>query len=152
MSKVISILSILSLVCVLFVPTFAFAQAPDRVSFGNPVHVGPTELVHDAVSFGGDTVIDGTVEGDAVSFGGSVVLREGAQVRGDTVAFGGAVRDERTGAADTGVGSGDGSGDDCGGGRAFARSPARPQPPEGSATAFLGGTEPHGALPCDGGA
>ena len=107
--SVLQVISTLSLVCVLLVPTLAFAQAPDRVSFGNPVHVGPTELVHDAVSFGGDTVIDGTVEGDAVSFGGSVVLREGAQVRGDTVAFGGAVRDERTGAVDTGVGDGSGA-------------------------------------------
>ncbi len=95
MSKAISILC---LVCTPLVPTLAMAQAPDRVSFGNSVHVGPAELVQDAVSFGGDTVIEGVVEGDAVSFGGSVILRGGAEVRGEAVAYGGAVLDERTGA------------------------------------------------------
>lgn len=90
-------ISITLLLCTLLVPSVAFAQATDRVAFGHPVHVGTSELVHDAVSFGGDTVVEGTVEGDAVAFGGSVVLRDGADVRGDTVAFGGEVRDERTG-------------------------------------------------------
>ncbi|MCB9597151.1 MAG: hypothetical protein H6719_30790 [Sandaracinaceae bacterium] len=92
-------LSIAVLVATLLLPSLALAQAPDRVAFGHPVTVGPTELVHDAVSFGGDTVVQGTVEGDAVAFGGSVVLMEGAEVRGDTVSFGGAVQDQRTSAA-----------------------------------------------------
>lgn len=87
--------SIVCLVCSLLFPAAVMAQAPDRVSFGNGVHVGQRELVHDAISFGGDTVIDGTVEGDAVSFGGSVILQGNAEVRGETVSFGGVVRDQR---------------------------------------------------------
>ena len=91
----------LALLLALSVPTFAFAQAPDRVSFGDRVFVGSGELVHDAISFGGDTVVEGTVEGDAVSFGGSVVLRDGAAVQGDTLSFGGPVVDQRSGVAST---------------------------------------------------
>ncbi len=90
-------LSILVLCATLSVPSLALAQAPDRVAFGERVNVGATEVVHDAVSFGGDTVVRGTVEGDAVAFGGDVVLEDGADVRGDTVSFGGTIRDARTG-------------------------------------------------------
>ncbi|MBX3274566.1 MAG: hypothetical protein KF729_30150 [Sandaracinaceae bacterium] len=94
--------SILFALALAAVPSLALAQAPDRVAFGHDVRVGAHELVGDAVSFGGDTVVDGVVEGDAVAFGGSVILRGGADVRGDAVAFGGQVRDER--AADGAVG------------------------------------------------
>lgn len=92
-------ISTLALVSALSLPSLALAQAPDRVAFGEDVHVGGTEIVHDAVSFGGDAVIRGTVEGDAVSFGGSVVLEDGADVRGDTVSFGGQIRDDRSASA-----------------------------------------------------
>ena len=87
------------LLSMLYLPGLAFAQGPqDRVSFGSGVRVGPGETVHDAVSFGGDTVIEGEVLGDAVSFGGSVVLREGASVTGDVTSFGGSVMDDRAAA------------------------------------------------------
>jgi hypothetical protein len=49
--------------------------------------------VRDAVSFGGDTIIEGDVLGDAVSFGGSVVLLGDGRVRGDVTSFGGEVRE-----------------------------------------------------------
>lgn len=88
--------SILVLVSSLLVPSIGLAQSNnDRVAFGDPVSVAAGEVVRDAVSFGGDTVVEGTVQGDAVSFGGNVVLRGDADVTGDTVAFGGTVRDER---------------------------------------------------------
>jgi hypothetical protein len=45
------------------------------------------EVVHDAVSFGGDTIVDGEVRGDAVSFGGAVRMN-GGRVQGDVVNFG----------------------------------------------------------------
>lgn len=70
-------------------------SADDRVAFGAGVHVAPGQLVRDAVAFGGDTVVEGVVEGDAVSFGGSVILRHGARVDGDVTSFGGSVIDER---------------------------------------------------------
>ncbi|MEC7521612.1 MAG: hypothetical protein VYE22_17155 [Myxococcota bacterium] len=84
-----------SALCVLtlLVPAVALADGPrDRVRFGEDVHVGAGEVVNDAVSFGGDVVVEGEVLGDAVSFGGGVDLREGGAVRGDTVTFGGDVR------------------------------------------------------------
>lgn len=95
MPRLLSALS-LSLVFALALPFGASAQAAtDRVAFGQSVHVGPGETVRDAISFGGDTVVEGTVLGDAVSFGGSVLLRRGANVAGETTAFGGpVVRDE----------------------------------------------------------
>ncbi len=88
MSKAITFLC---LICALLIPVSAFAQATDRIAFGHGVHVAPGEVVHDAVSFGGDTVVEGIVEGDAVSFGGSVEIREGASVHGEVISFGGTV-------------------------------------------------------------
>lgn len=97
MSKAISFLCLVS---ALLVPMSALAQAPDRVAFGHDVQVAAGEVVHDAVSFGGDTLVEGTVEGDAVSFGGSVRLGEGASVRGEVVSFGGHIESaDRAGSA-----------------------------------------------------
>lgn len=74
-------------------PLAASAQsAPrDRVAFGSSAHVAPGEVVQDAVSFGGDTIVEGEVLGDAVSFGGSVELRGDGRVHGDVASFGGNV-------------------------------------------------------------
>lgn len=96
----ISVLALLGLS--MSVPIVAAAQTAspeDRVAFGSSVHVNPEETVHDAVAFGGDTVVDGEVLGDAVAFGGSVILREGSSVSGDVAAFGGSVVDERVGSS-----------------------------------------------------
>ncbi|MGE0785194.1 MAG: hypothetical protein AB7S26_05855 [Sandaracinaceae bacterium] len=80
-------------------PPAALADDGDRghdaVSFGESVHVAAGRTVHDAVSFGGDTLVEGVVLGDAVSFGGDVILRDGAEVHGDIVTMGGTVHDER---------------------------------------------------------
>lgn len=81
----------------LALPALAAAQPRDRVAFGHDVRVGPGEVVRDAVSFGGDTIVEGEVLGDAVSFGGDVELRGEGAVRGDVVGFGGRV--ERSGHA-----------------------------------------------------
>lgn len=111
MSKAISFFVLVS---ALLVPVAAFAQGGDRVAFGHDVLVAADEVVGDAVSFGGNTIVEGTVEGDAVSFGGSVVLREGGDVRGETVAFGGTVETltqaASTDAADAGASSDHGQG------------------------------------------
>src|SRR5687768_3037235 len=79
------------------VPSFASAQDTDadRVAFGADVHVREGEIVRDAVSFGGDCIVDGTVQGDAVAFGGRVELGEHARVEGDISSFGGEVTDHR---------------------------------------------------------
>ncbi len=97
-----SILALFTL-CLALAPLTARAQdARDRVAFGSDVHVGPGEVVRDAVSFGGDTLVEGEVLGDAVSFGGTVTLRGEGRVRGDVASFGGGVRaDGSHGGGDT---------------------------------------------------
>lgn len=80
----------------LIVPTSAFAQT-EAVSFGDSVEVPAGQVVESATSFGGDTIVAGTVRGDAVSFGGDVIVRPGGQVEGAVTSFGGAIVDQRTG-------------------------------------------------------
>jgi hypothetical protein len=63
----------------------------DRVVFGRTLVVGPGQTVRDAVAFGGDVEIDGTVLHDAVSFGGDVTIRPPGQVLGEAIAFGGEI-------------------------------------------------------------
>lgn len=88
---------IFGILAILCVPTLALAQDDDRVAFGADVHVREGEIVRDAVSFGGDVLVEGAVEGDAVAFGGAVLLGERARVGGDISSFGGEVRDFRSG-------------------------------------------------------
>lgn len=42
-----------------------------------------------AISFGGDVVVEGTVEGDVAAIGGSVVQTDGARIGGDVIVLGG---------------------------------------------------------------
>ena len=43
-----------------------------------------------AIAFGGDVIVEGTVEGDVASIGGSVVQRQGSRIGGDVIVIGGA--------------------------------------------------------------
>jgi hypothetical protein len=61
----------------------------DRVVFGSDLTVDEGETVQDAVVFGGNLDVLGTVSGDAVCFGGHIKLGPHAVVRGDVVNFGG---------------------------------------------------------------
>ena len=61
----------------------------DLVSFGQARVVGPDEVVGDAVTFGGDLTILGTVNGDAVCVGGNLSVGPTAVIRGDLVNVGG---------------------------------------------------------------
>lgn len=42
-----------------------------------------------AISFGGDVIVEGTVEGDVASIGGSVIQRDGSRILGDVIVLGG---------------------------------------------------------------
>lgn len=44
--------------------------------------------------FGGDAVIEGTVDGDVAAIGGSIIQKETASISGDVIIFGGAYRPE----------------------------------------------------------
>lgn len=45
---------------------------------------------HGAISFGGDVIVVGRVEGDVATIGGSVIQREGSFIGGDVIVIGGA--------------------------------------------------------------
>ncbi len=64
----------------------------ERVGLGHAAHVAVGEQVDEAVAFGDDVTIAGRVTGDAVSFGGNVVVEPTGQVDGDAVAFGGVIK------------------------------------------------------------
>jgi ABC-type multidrug transport system fused ATPase/permease subunit len=42
-----------------------------------------------AIAFGGDVIVEGSVEGDVAAIGGSVVQREGSRIGGDVIVLGG---------------------------------------------------------------
>ena len=49
-----------------------------------------------AIAFGGDVIVEGTVEGDVASIGGSVVQRQGSRIGGDVIVIGGAYHHDQT--------------------------------------------------------
>jgi len=42
-----------------------------------------------AIAFGGDVIVEGSVDGDVAAIGGSVIQREGARIGGDVIVLGG---------------------------------------------------------------
>ena len=42
-----------------------------------------------AIAFGGDVIVEGTVDGDVAAIGGSVIQREGSRIGGDVIVVGG---------------------------------------------------------------
>lgn len=75
-------------------------DSKEIASFGGPVEVAVGEVVDEAVSFGAQVRVDGTVLGDAVSFGEDVVIGSTGVVTGDAVSFGGEVIVEPGGVVD----------------------------------------------------
>jgi len=45
-----------------------------------------------AIAFGGDIIVEGTVEGDVATVGGSVIQRDGSRIGGDVIVLGGVYR------------------------------------------------------------
>lgn len=62
-----------------------------HVGYGRAVEVPSGATVREAVAFGEDVRVEGTVQGDATAFGGNVRVREGGVVRGNAIALGGEV-------------------------------------------------------------
>ena len=48
-----------------------------------------------AIAFGGDVIVEGSVDGDVAAIGGSVIQREGARIGGDVIVLGGIYRHEK---------------------------------------------------------
>ncbi len=71
----------------LFPATLSFCE----VTFGKEVIVEHGETVKNAISFGQNVRVYGTVKKDAVSFGGNVIVESGGKVKSDAVSIGGNV-------------------------------------------------------------
>jgi hypothetical protein len=63
----------------------------DKVVFGSTVKIETGDTVKEAVSIGGDVVVNGIVEKNAVSIGGTLTLGPKAFIMGDAVAIGGEI-------------------------------------------------------------
>ena len=48
-----------------------------------------------AIAFGGDVIVEGTVEGDVAAIGGSVLQREGSRIGGDVIVLGGVYQNSK---------------------------------------------------------
>lgn len=66
-------------------------DASEVVRFGGPAVIPAATTVQDAVSFGDDVRVSGTVVGDATAFGGSIHVEDGGVVQGHAIAVGGRV-------------------------------------------------------------
>jgi hypothetical protein len=64
----------------------------DSTVFGLGESVRVTGTVKGAMSFGGDVIVEGVVEGDVAAIGGSVVQLDGSRIVGDVIVIGGTYR------------------------------------------------------------
>ena len=62
------------------------------VGLGKSVRI--TGSAQEAVSLGGDVIVEGTVDGDVAAVGGSVIQKAGARIGGDVMVIGGSYRAE----------------------------------------------------------
>src|SRR5882762_656883 len=70
------------------------AQVLEGVTTGNVYGVGKSIKINGsvkegAIAFGGDVIVQGTVEGDVAAIGGSVIQLEGSRIGGDVFVVGG---------------------------------------------------------------
>ncbi len=74
--------------------TIIFEEATDSdiYSFGKNVVV--KKHAKSVLAFGGDVIIEGTIEGDVGTIGGSIIQKEDASIGGDVIIFAGTYRPE----------------------------------------------------------
>lgn len=70
------------------------ARVIDGISNGTVFGMGQSIRItgtvkEGAISFGGDVIVEGSVDGDVAAIGGSVIQREGARIGGDVIVLGG---------------------------------------------------------------
>ena len=65
--------------------------------FGDKLVIEADDTVNEAVCFGNDVYVYGTVKRDAVAIGGDVVVESGGTVKGDVVALGGEIKVKNNG-------------------------------------------------------
>lgn len=64
------------------------------VGIGKTVSITSTGRAQEAVSLGGDVIVEGVVDGDVAAIGGSVIQKAGARIGGDVMVIGGSYRSE----------------------------------------------------------
>lgn len=70
------------------------ANQTKAYGLGNSVRI--TGHVKEAMSLGGDVIVEGVVDGDVATIGGSVIQKSGARIGGDVIVIGGSYRAEDT--------------------------------------------------------
>jgi len=107
----IPLAQMLSAVCFILLSAFAiYAQTSitelpnektviiDEVKDGEIFVFGKTVIIKKqakgVLAFGGDVIVEGTVEGDVATIGGSIIQKETAFIGGDVIVFGGTYRPE----------------------------------------------------------
>ena len=81
-------------------PTDPQARVIDGVSnttvFGMGQSIRITGTVKEgAIAFGGDVIVEGSVNGDVAAIGGSVIQREGSRIGGDVIVLGGIYHNDK---------------------------------------------------------
>ena len=69
-------------------------DAPDMKVIAISKNVVIKKHAKDVLAWGGDIIVEGTVDGDVAAIGGSVVQKEGSFIGGDVIVFGGQYRAE----------------------------------------------------------
>jgi hypothetical protein len=64
----------------------------DTTVFGVGHAIRITGQVKGAIGFGGDVIVEGTVDGDVAAIGGSVIQAAGATIKGDVIVIGGSYK------------------------------------------------------------
>lgn len=74
--------------------TLTIDDAPEMKVIAISKNVVIRKHAKDVLAWGGDVIVEGTVDGDVASIGGSVIQKEGSFIGGDVIVFGGQYRAE----------------------------------------------------------
>jgi hypothetical protein len=72
--------------------TYLVEGVSNTMAYGVGRSLRVNGTVNDALSLGGDVIVQGTVEGDVAAIGGSVIQLQGSRIGGDVIVVGGTYR------------------------------------------------------------
>ena len=77
--------------------TLSVDDAPEMKVIAISKNVVIKKHAKEVLAWGGDIIVEGTVDGDVAAIGGSVIQKEGSFIGGDVIVFGGQYRSEGEG-------------------------------------------------------